>query len=69
MLLYPVIQLKSHDLLARTVVRKPTELHRLTFVLRLRLDRLFGERINSQLDATITNFIDNYNQFNMFRGR
>ena len=23
--------------------------------------------INSQLDATITNFIDNYNQFNMFR--
>ena len=23
--------------------------------------------INSQLDATITNFIDNYNQLNMFR--
>jgi len=23
--------------------------------------------VNSQLDATITNFIDNYNQLNMFR--
>jgi hypothetical protein len=23
--------------------------------------------LNSQLDATTTNFIDNYNQFNMFR--
>jgi len=23
--------------------------------------------INSQLDATLTNFIDNYNQLNMFR--
>jgi len=23
--------------------------------------------MNSQLDATITNFIDNYNQLNMFR--
>jgi len=23
--------------------------------------------INSQVDATITNFIDNYNQLNMFR--
>jgi hypothetical protein len=23
--------------------------------------------MNSQLDAKITNFIDNYNQFNMFR--
>jgi len=23
--------------------------------------------INSQLDTTITNFIDNYNQFNMFQ--
>jgi len=25
--------------------------------------------INNQLDATITNFIDNYNQLNMFRMR
>ena len=25
--------------------------------------------INSQLDATITNFIDNYNQLNMFRAK
>ena len=25
------------------------------------------KNINSQLDATIANFIDNYNQLNMFR--
>ena len=25
--------------------------------------------INSQLDATITNFIDNYNQLSMFRAK
>jgi len=28
--------------------------------------RLYNN-INSQLDATITNFIDNYNQLNMFQ--
>jgi len=26
-----------------------------------------GNNINSQIDATITNFIDNYSQLNMFR--
>ena len=29
-------------------------------------DSLYYNNINNQLDATITNFIDNYNQFNMF---
>jgi len=28
---------------------------------------IFHNHINSQLDATITVFIDNYNQLNMFR--
>jgi len=28
--------------------------------------RIDAYNINSQLDATITNFIDNYNQLNMF---
>ena len=28
---------------------------------------LWYNNINSQLDATITNFIDNYNQLKMFR--
>jgi len=27
----------------------------------------WDNNINSQLDATITNFIDNYNQLNIFR--
>ena len=26
-------------------------------------------QLNNQLDATITNFIDNYNQLNMFRAK
>ena len=30
-------------------------------------NKLGNNNINSQLDATITNFIDNYNQLNMFR--
>jgi len=33
----------------------------------LRSVNFFVNNINSQLDATITNFIDNYSHLNMFR--
>jgi len=37
------------------------------FLLRIRLGLKFDNNIESQIDATITNIIDNFNQLNMFR--